>query len=244
MGTIYGYIRVSHARQAESGLGLSAQQRLMREKMKDRAKRRGLKEGKICRDAAVSASKMQLRRRPAGGKLIQAAQAGDHVVIAKLDRAFRSLRDCTNTLSAWAKEGVAVHILDIGVDTDTPTGRLMIGIMATLAQWESERIGERIRDAKRAQRSSGGWPTYVAPLGYSVRRRKLVADKRERQIGRRAVRMRDRGMTYQEIADRFNTERVRRSSRHAPKQSRKWTPQSISRLIAACRAGWPAGHQD
>lgn len=137
---IYGYIRVSHDRQA-SGLGLAAQAK----KIQQHAKTiRGQKLARIYRDAAVSASKQPFLARPNGWALDQVLVKGDHVVFARLDRACRNLHDFAGLLERWHKRGVFVHLLDVGVDTSTPVGQLVAGIMASIAQWESQRIGERI----------------------------------------------------------------------------------------------------
>ena len=154
MPTAYGYLRVSSDAQAASGLGLDAQlQRIQAEQ--GRLEAAGASVGPVYRDEAVSAVRHAMRERPAGSALDAAVQAGDHVCIAMLDRAFRTQRDAAVTLEAWLSRGVTVHLLDIGADTSTPLGQLTVGILAAVAQWESQRIGERIRDAKAVQRRAG-----------------------------------------------------------------------------------------
>lgn len=155
--SVYGYIRVSDEKQKQSGLGIAAQKK----QIEDYARRlAGAKYVRTLADQAVSARRKPLIERPRGAELDALLKAGDHVVIAKLDRAFRNLRDFATTMERWRKRGVYVHVLDLGVDTTTPVGELVAGIMAAVAQWESSRIGERIRDAQRVAvamgRSSNG----------------------------------------------------------------------------------------
>jgi site-specific DNA recombinase len=231
--TIYGYVRVSSDQQADSGLSLSAQSERIREAAKRLAKQHGLSIGKVFRDPAVSASRFAFLARDGGCELNRALRKGDHVVIAKLDRAFRSQRDCVLTCEAWMSRGVIVHMLDIGVDTDTPLGRMLIGILSTIAQWEAARIGERIRDANQSRRSQGRSTNGQRIHGYKICRGKLVPDKVERSIAKRMVAMREKGKFLREIAEHFNRLRIRRPS------GKPWNPQAVNRMIVRHKNGWP-----
>ena len=245
--SVYGYIRVSTDSQAESGLSLDAQRDIVRRKMDEVSRTRGARLGRVFCDAAVSASRILFRKRPAGGQLFERVRRGDHIVIAKLDRGFRSTRDCLDTLECWRRRGVTVHILDIGVDTSSVGGQLLIGIMSTIAQWESQRIGERIRDAFAARRAANPdvAVTAVRVIGYSIdhRTRRLRPHAEERAAGRMASQLRDRGWTYQEIANDLNRRGyVRPANPFGPKsqrQARPWTSYSVRHLIDRCRRGWP-----
>lgn len=232
-GTIYGYIRVSSDQQADSGLSLSAQSATIKEAAKRLAKQHSLMIGKIFRDPAVSATRFALFARVGGCSLNNALAKGDHVVIAKLDRAFRSQRDCVLTCESWMARGVIVHMLDIGVDTDTPLGRMLIGILSTIAQWEAARIGERIRDANQSRRTQGKSTNGHRIHGYKICRGKLVPDKTERSIARRMVAMRENGKILREIAEHFNGRKIRRPSGKA------WNPQAVNRMIARHKRRWP-----
>lgn len=176
---IYGYTRVSTGRQVDSGLGLSAQRTLILA----HARTIGPQRPRIVVERGVSARGVAFARRRGGGQLDHALRAGDHLIIAKLDRGFRSVRDCATMLERWHARGVVVHLLDIGASTHTPAGRLIISIMAAVAEWESRRIGERIRDAHAALRTRGLHPG-LPPLGFHVRARRLIPDRRlQRVIG-------------------------------------------------------------
>jgi DNA invertase Pin-like site-specific DNA recombinase len=233
MPTAYGYLRVSSDAQAASGLGLDAQL------LRIRAEQGGLQTagvtiGPVYRDEAVSAVRHALRDRPGGSALDAAVQAGDHVCIAMLDRAFRTQRDAAVTLEAWLSRGVTVHLLDIGGDTSTPVGQLTVGILAAVAQWESQRIGERIRGAKAAQRRAGRSTNGQPRLGYRlVRGDHLRPDARQRRIHRSIARLRDKGWQLREIAAHLN-----RTSRLRP-GARRWNCQAVSRALHARSAGYP-----
>jgi len=238
MPTVYGYIRVSTDSQVDSGLSLSDQTSVIASASKAIVVKHGVTLGRVFDDPGVSATRKDLRQRPSGIELDSILTAGDHVVIAKLDRAFRSQRDCLTTLESWERRGVIVHILDVNVDTSTPMGKLFIGILSAFAQWESARIGERIRDAKRSMRKAGLSVNGHRKLGYKVLRGKLVANDSERKLGKRIYLMRSRGMLWREIAERLNVSGVKRPVSHTAQKLRKWNAQSVSRLSAAYVNKW------
>lgn len=233
MPTAYGYLRVSSDAQAASRLGLDAQlQRIHAEQ--GRLQAAGAAIGPVYRDEAVSAVRYAMRDRPAGSALDAAVQAGDHICVAMLDRAFRTQRDAAVTLESWLSRGVTVHLLDIGADTSTPLGQLIVGILAAVAQWESQRFGERIRDAKAVQRRAGRSTSGRARLGYRLLRGgRLGSDARQRRIHRSIAILRRKGWDLREIAERLN-----RTSRLRP-GARPWNCQAVSRALHVRRAGYP-----
>ena len=87
---------------------------------------------------------------------------GDSLVVTRLDRLGRSMRDTVNTAAELADEGVRLVLLDMGLDTATREGRLMVGILSALAQQELETIQERTRvglEHARQQGRVGGRPS-------------------------------------------------------------------------------------
>ncbi|WP_144999265.1 recombinase family protein [Kocuria marina] len=91
---------------------------------------------------------------------------GDSLVVTRLDRLGRSMRDTVNTAAELADEGVRLVLLDMGLDTATREGRLMVGILSALAQQELETIQERTRvglEHARAQGRVGGRPPKLNP---------------------------------------------------------------------------------
>ncbi len=78
------------------------------------------------------------------------ARKVDTVIIAKLDRLTRSVKDLALLLERFTRRGVALVSVAESLDTNTAAGRLVLNIMVSVSQWEREAIGERTRDA---------WPT-------------------------------------------------------------------------------------
>lgn len=248
MPSIYGTIRVSSNPQVESGLGLDAQEARIAERYASLlARYPDLQRGKVYRDKAVSASRTAFRQRPESGKLFARLKRGDHLVIAKLDRAFRSTKDCLYTLDELRKRGVTVHILDIDIDTSTPMGQLMMTLLAAIAQWESQRLGERIKDAlaERRKRAPDVAVTAQRVIGYAIDPEgRLSPHAEERRAGQIAADLRDAGQNFAAIAAELNRQGLRRpanprgpKSQRAP--DRPWTWNSVKLLVQRQRLNWP-----
>ncbi len=90
-------------------------------------------------------------------KLLVMVDAGKvkAVIVAKLDRLTRSVKDLCELLERFERKGVALVSVAESLDTGSAAGRLVLNIMAAVSQWEREAIGERTRDALRHKRSQG-----------------------------------------------------------------------------------------
>lgn len=157
--TAIGYCRVSTDEQGDSGLGLAAQKQVIQAEVL----RRGWTFDTMYGDVASGKS---LRGRSDFGLALRELAAGhaDVLVVAKLDRLSRSVSDFAAILAQSQGEGWALDICDLGVDTTTPSGKMVAQIMMVLAEWEREMIGDRTRAALRAARDRGtrlGRPSHV-----------------------------------------------------------------------------------
>lgn len=123
---MYGYLRVSTDRQADSGPGLDAQRKAIRSE----TDRRGWTITWAVNDG-YSARTME---RPALRDALAQLRAGvaQGIVVAKLDRLSRSVVDLAGTLAIARKQGWAIVLLDLDVDTSTPNGKLVAGLMALI----------------------------------------------------------------------------------------------------------------
>lgn len=147
MPTVWGYCRASTAKQE---LTLIAQSESIRKFYEYKFKDKGYS-FELVEDAATSAS-VWFPKRPGGAKIYRAVQPGDAVVVTKLDRAFRNMRDMSSTMEDLKEMGVALHLLDINVSTDSDIGRLMSGIMSSVADFEKSRIITRTKEALAVKR--------------------------------------------------------------------------------------------
>ena len=202
-----GYLRVSTEEQGHSGLGLAAQEATIRGEVE----RRGWELQHLYRDVASGKS---LRGRSDMATALQVLAAGDAdvLVVAKLDRLSRSVSDFAAMLALTQAEGWALNICDLGVDTTTPSGKMVAQIMMVLAEWEREMIGERTKAALRAARARG------TQLG---RPSNVDADTL------RLIRvLRDSGKSYQGIADALTREGVPTA------QGGQWRASTVRKLHA------------
>lgn len=93
--------------------------------------------------------------RPGMKKLLEHAESGDMVVVWRVDRLGRSLIDVLNTVNLLRDRGVEVKSISDGIDPATSTGRLMLNMLATLAEYERELITERVNAGIAAAKQSG-----------------------------------------------------------------------------------------
>ena len=80
---------------------------------------------------------------------------GDDLVVTKLDRLARSVADLMTILQALERKRVGVRILNLGMDTQTPTGKLMLTVLGAVAQFEREMMLERQREGITKAKSAG-----------------------------------------------------------------------------------------
>ena len=203
---VLGYTRVSTEEQASSGLGLAAQEAALRLE----ADHRGW-ELEIVTDAGISGA--SIAKRPALCDALARLGRGEADALAtpKLDRLSRSVADFAGMVERARRERWSLICLDLGVDTSTPTGEAMAGMVAVFAQMERRLIGERTRVALQAKKAKG------ARLG----RPRLLSD----EAVARAVALRADGLTLQATADQLTAEGFTR-----PKGG-TWTPGAVASAL-------------
>ncbi|MBC7596003.1 MAG: recombinase family protein [Kineosporiaceae bacterium] len=123
-------------------------------------------------DDVTSGSKAAATR-PGMQRLLEYAVAGDTVVVWRIDRLGRSLIDVLNTVNQLRDAGIHVRSVSDGIDPATSTGRLMLNMLATLAEYERELIVERVNAGIAAARSAG--TTFGRPVSDPV----VIAQKLE-----------------------------------------------------------------
>lgn len=131
---IYGYARVSTIGQARDGNSLEGQIELL--------KSAGC--GQVFADS-FTGTKMD---RPEFTKLMGLLQNGDRLVVAKLDRFARTVAGGIECIRELLNRGVSVHILNMGLIDNTPTGRLMVTMLLAFAEFERDQIVERTSTGK------------------------------------------------------------------------------------------------
>ncbi|MGE5266186.1 MAG: recombinase family protein [Deltaproteobacteria bacterium] len=134
-------------------------------------------------DGGLSGGTME---RPALQRLLTdiAADRIDTVVVYKVDRLTRSLRDFAKIVDTFDANGVSFVSVTQQFNTTTSMGRLTLNMLLSFAQFEREVTGERIRDKIAASKRKGMWMGGLPSLGYDVKDRKLVVNAAEAQTVR------------------------------------------------------------
>lgn len=119
--------------------------------------------------------------RPALNRLVGDIKAGyiDVVVVYKVDRLSRSLLDFSRLVEVFDKHGVSFVSVTQPINTSDSTGRLMLNILLSFAQYERELIGDRTSDKMSAARRRGKWTGGFPPLGYDLVDKNLVVNEDE-----------------------------------------------------------------
>ena len=160
-----GYVRVSTDAQAEEGYSIDAQIEYIKNQAALVEPRPG--KLKLYVDGGFSGSNIN---RPAMKKLIEDAQGEKvtHVIVYKLDRLSRSQKDTLYLIEdVFNLHNISFVSIKESLDTSSPLGRLMIGILSAFAQLERENIRERTRMGMLERVKKGFWPGGGRiPFGY------------------------------------------------------------------------------
>lgn len=177
-----GYVRVSTEEQARSALGLEAQERAIRLA----AKQRGWDLVDIVADAGLSGSR---KDRPglqhALGRMRR--KEASFLVVAKLDRLSRSIRDGADVIDQANRQRWALVDLGSGVDMSTPAGEMVAGVLLSAAQYERRLIGVRTKEGLASAKARG--VSLGKPTSYPD------------ELLTRIHRMRSQGLSLRKIAD-------------------------------------------
>ena len=137
---IYGYARVSTQAQAREGNSLEAQEKALR----------NAGASLVFSDTYTGTK----NDRPQLDRLLETISEEDILVVCKLDRMARNLKQGIELIDALNMRGVKVNVLNMGLIDNTPTGRLIRNIMLALAEWERDMIVERTREGKEIARQN------------------------------------------------------------------------------------------
>ncbi|GHO63484.1 resolvase [Ktedonobacter sp. SOSP1-52] len=119
--------------------------------------------------------------RPEFLRMLDIARPGDVIVVWRLDRLGRSLKELIETVNTLSGRGVELKSLKENIDTSTPTGKLMFHIIGALAEFERDIISERTQaglEAARARGRKGGRPKAKIRPDQLERARQLYAARK------------------------------------------------------------------
>jgi len=218
-----GYVRVSTDKQADRGVSLEAQV----EKIRAMATVHDVELLDVLVDAGESAKDLD---RPGMARVLELVQsrAVGMVIVSKLDRLTRSVRDLADLLQLFQRREVSLVSVAESLDTGTASGRLVLHIMTAVSQWEREAIGERTRDAMRHKKAKLEF-VGNAPYGYRLAqdKRHVEPEPREQAVLQKIQRLRKTGKSLRRIAAELNRHGVQ------TRQGSQWRFEYVARLLKA-----------
>jgi site-specific DNA recombinase len=226
-----GYIRVSTTKQDESGLSLEEQKR----RIEAWTVAQDLKLEQVYEDGAESAKNLD---RPQVQEVLRRVRDGEvsHVIVYKLDRITRSVKDLYELITVFQKHDVAFCSVTESLDTSSAIGRAMVGLIGVFAQWERETIAERTIMALTAKRHRGERLGGHRPFGWTTKGKKLVPNEEEQVVLKAILKGVADGKGYSEIAAILNRKGIR------PASGKQWYASSVrSVALRAKKAHSPTG---
>lgn len=242
----YGYTRVSTIDQAEFGVSLEVQKDIVLNRFETRLKPTipGITWGGMFADPGVSAYKKRLFLRPEGARLNAHLLPGDHVIFARLDRAFRKGIDFFRSMESWSARGINIHFCNPDVDPTTAAGKLMLGVMAVFAEFESNVNSERTKAGIAKARAKGIF--LKAPMCGEVKAHSrilkshvLVPSEPKMRIGELVAACFSSGLGHlyaSDVVEDYSAFMESRKS-HKPIRSRYQTTNNVCFRLAAFWAG-------
>ena len=220
---IIGYVRVSSDEQARDGVSLAVQS----EKVRQFASLHDLELVDVIIDAGVSAKTLDRPGLTRALGMLDAGQA-DGIVVMKLDRLTRSVRDLADLLDAYFGEAAGKQLFSVGdsIDTRTAAGRLVLNVLMSVSQWEREVIVERTRSAMSYKKAKDERVGNV-PYGFTLADdgRSLIADSGENEILRAIADLHKQGLPLRAIAKHLEDRKL------PTKTGRPWSHATVQTIV-------------
>jgi len=220
------YIRVSTDKQAEHGVSLDAQ----RAKVEAYASLYDLQLVAVLVDAGVSAKTLD---RPALSEALALLDSGeaDALLVVKLDRLTRSVKDLGTLVERYfaRTNGPALMSVSEQIDTRSAAGRLVLNVLASVAQWEREATGERTSAALAHKRALGEYTGGRVPYGFRVGANGSTLEpvEEEQAVITEARALRASGLSLRAIGAALERQGYR------TRKGGSWAPTQIKRILGA-----------
>ena len=215
------YLRVSTTEQAEEGFSIAAQ----KERLKAYVQSQGWELGPVYEDGGFSGGTIN---RPSFSKLRadMRLKMFDLILVYKLDRLSRNMRDLSNLVHEMDEQGVFFKSATEPFDTTTPAGKLIFNMLGSVAEFERGMIGERVKMGMLQKAKEGkGILGFNHPYGYDYTEGMLIMNEQEASTVRHIYSSYISGQTLAEIAMTLNSRGV------STKRGRAWTKQTVLNVV-------------
>lgn len=213
------YTRLSAEEAVRGGMSLEVQE----ERCRDYASAQGIRVVDVFSDYGVSG---RARNRPGFEAMCDALTDAQGLIVWKLDRLSRRVKDIYNFLERLRQDGREFVSVAERFDTTTAVGRGFLGMAAVFAELEAEQVAERVKEGNRHRASKGIW-LYQAPFGYdySTETKLLTAGDRAEDCAKVFRFFAEVGGNFSAAARRLNEQQLL-----SPKR-RGWTAQGVKDII-------------
>lgn len=213
-----GYIRVSTQGQADEGVSLEAQ----RAKIRAWCELNDAELVAVFEDAGLSGASM--KGREGLDAALKATGKGMALVCYSISRLARSTRDMLHISEQLDKKGADLVSLTEKIDTTTAAGRMVFKMLAVLADFERDQIGERTKLAL-AHKKAVGEVYAPTPYGFDAIEGRLVEVKREAKVVAEILKQRNAGASLADIAESLNAQGIE------GKRGGRWYASTVRYLI-------------
>lgn len=157
------------------------------------------------------------------------------IIAYKLDRIARNTSDVLRLVDDYLKpQHKSLILLDLEVDTSTPTGMMILTVMAAVAQLERDVIRERTFSGRKVKHSKGGYAFGAPPFGYCSIDGELREIEEEQKVIRRIRELYGTSGNFSAVArqlnqDGFKTRGIK--DKRGERQGQEWTATQIKRIL-------------
>lgn len=211
------YVRVSTSEQAEEGFSIASQLSRLRSFCEAR-------EWEVAQEYIDGGHSGRTTKRPAYRQMMDEKDSWDTILVVKIDRIHRNSRnflDMIDNLKEWEKDFAS---MTESFETSTAMGRFVANMIQSIAQLESEQIGERVTSGMVQKAREGLRPGSRAPYGYTHTDGYLIPNK-DMAIVTKMFELRKSGRNYGQIAAYLNHRGV-----PAPRGG-KWSRHTVSSVL-------------
>jgi DNA invertase Pin-like site-specific DNA recombinase len=155
------------------------------------------------------------------------AGKADGIIVLKLDRLARLASDVLTLIDKQLQpNNKALVIIDMNMDTSTPTGKLVLTMLAGVAEFEKSQINQRTANGKKARAKTSPYANGGAPkFGCKADNKNLIADDKEQEIINIIRRHYKSGKSQRQIAEYLNKQGI------LSKQGKQWSSTTVGRIL-------------